>query len=75
LPYAREAVSDMTTRGGFPPLILAPVNFDALYQQHLKEQQDQVAESQAEDGKTQAKVIKEDQDQENLASAADAVKH
>jgi preprotein translocase subunit SecB len=75
LPYAREAVSDMTTRGGFPPLILAPVNFDALYQQHLKEQQGQAAESLAEDGKAQAKVSKEDQAQEHLASAVDAVKH
>jgi preprotein translocase subunit SecB len=37
-PYVREVVSDMTVRGGFPPLILAPVNFDALYQQHLKQQ-------------------------------------
>jgi preprotein translocase subunit SecB len=36
LPYARETISDMTTRGGFPPLILSPVNFDALYQQHVK---------------------------------------
>ena len=45
LPYARETVSDLTTRGGFPPLILAPVNFDALYQQHLKEQEAKAAES------------------------------
>lgn len=45
LPYARETVSDLTTRGGFPPLILAPVNFDALYQQHLKEQQAKEPES------------------------------
>ncbi len=37
-PYVREVVSDMTVRGGFPPLILSPVNFDALYQQHLKQQ-------------------------------------
>lgn len=36
-PYAREAVSDLVTRGGFPPLLLAPVNFDALYAQHLKD--------------------------------------
>ena len=36
-PYAREAVSDMVVRGGFPQLILAPVNFDALYAQHLEE--------------------------------------
>lgn len=35
-PYAREAISDLVTRGGFPQLLLAPVNFDALYQQHLE---------------------------------------
>jgi preprotein translocase subunit SecB len=40
-PYVREVVSDMTVRGGFPPLILSPVNFDALYQQHLKQQEQQ----------------------------------
>lgn len=33
-PYAREFISEMIVRGGFPPLYLAPVNFDALYQQH-----------------------------------------
>ena len=38
-PYAREAVSDMVTRGGFPQLLLAPVNFDALYAQHLQQMQ------------------------------------
>ena len=36
-PYAREAVTDLVTRGGFPQLILAPVNFDALYAQHQKQ--------------------------------------
>ena len=30
-PFAREVVSDVVTRGGFPQLLLAPVNFDALY--------------------------------------------
>lgn len=30
-PYLREVVSDVVTRGSFPQLILAPVNFDALY--------------------------------------------
>jgi len=39
-PYARELISDMTMRGGFPPLILSPVNFDALYQQHLQAKKD-----------------------------------
>lgn len=37
-PYAREVVSDVVVRGGFPQLILAPVNFDALYAQHMEEQ-------------------------------------
>jgi preprotein translocase subunit SecB len=38
-PYAREAVSDLIIRGGFPQLLLAPVNFDALYAQHLQQSQ------------------------------------
>ena len=38
-PYAREAVSDLVTKGGYPPLILAPINFDALYAQHMAQQQ------------------------------------
>lgn len=37
-PYAREVISDTVVRGGFPQLILAPVNFDALYNQHLEKQ-------------------------------------
>jgi preprotein translocase subunit SecB len=37
-PYAREVVSDLVVRGGFPQLILAPVNFDALYHQHMEQQ-------------------------------------
>jgi len=40
-PFAREAVSDIVNRGGFPQLLLSPVNFDALYaQQHQAEQAD-----------------------------------
>ncbi|HVE44584.1 MAG TPA: protein-export chaperone SecB [Gammaproteobacteria bacterium] len=37
-PYVREVVSDVVVRGGFPQLILAPVNFDALYSQHMDQQ-------------------------------------
>jgi preprotein translocase subunit SecB len=37
-PYARERISDLVVSGGFPQLILAPVNFDALYAQHLEQQ-------------------------------------
>lgn len=38
-PFAREAVSDLVIKGGFPPMLLAPVNFDALYMQHVQKQQ------------------------------------
>jgi preprotein translocase subunit SecB len=38
-PYAREAISDLVTKGGFPQLLLAPVNFDALYAQHIQQLQ------------------------------------
>ncbi|MBS3964998.1 MAG: protein-export chaperone SecB [Methylomonas sp.] len=38
-PYAREVISDLVSKGGFPQLILAPVNFDALYMQHLQNAQ------------------------------------
>jgi len=34
-PYARETVADATSRAGFPPVHLAPINFEALYQQQL----------------------------------------
>jgi preprotein translocase subunit SecB len=40
-PYAREVISDMSVRGGFPPLVMSPVNFDALYQQHLQQKQEE----------------------------------
>jgi preprotein translocase subunit SecB len=36
-PYAREAISDLVTRGGFPPVLLAPVSFEALYAQRQQQ--------------------------------------
>lgn len=42
-PYLREVVSDCIVRGGFPPLILAPVNFEALYQQQMQQAQQAAA--------------------------------
>ena len=36
-PYAREVVSDIVTRGSFPQLLLAPVNFDQAYQLTLEQ--------------------------------------
>lgn len=51
-PYARETISDLTTRGGFPPLILSPVNFDALYQQHMQQQAAMEQENEKQDAET-----------------------
>jgi preprotein translocase subunit SecB len=33
LPYARQVISDLLMKGGFPPFLLPPVNFDALFAQ------------------------------------------
>ncbi len=38
-PYARETVDSMVVRAGFPPLMLKPINFDALYHQHVQARQ------------------------------------
>ena len=43
-PFLREVVSDIAVRGGFTPVLLNPINFDALYQQQ-KQQQAQAATS------------------------------
>lgn len=48
-PYAREAVASMVTRGTFPQLNLAPINFDAAYQQHMQQQQQQAGAEQKQD--------------------------
>ncbi len=51
-PYARENIDSLCVKGGFPPVMLAPVNFDALYQQALAQQaqQSQAAGGDAEGG-------------------------
>ena len=36
LPFAREAISDLVTKAGFPQLLLSPINFEALFQQKNK---------------------------------------
>jgi preprotein translocase subunit SecB len=38
-PYAREIISSAISSGGFPPLLLNPVDFVALYQKRMSEQQ------------------------------------
>jgi preprotein translocase subunit SecB len=40
-PYARAAVSQLVTQGGFPQFLLPPVNFDALYARSLSESANQ----------------------------------
>jgi len=35
-PFAREAICDLVVKGGFPQLLLAPVNFEVLYAQELQ---------------------------------------
>jgi len=52
-PYARETISDLTTRGGFPPLLLSPVNFDALYQQHMQKQATEAEDTETQDTEVQ----------------------
>ncbi len=42
-PYLREVVSDAAVRGGFAPVILNPVNFEAIYQQQKQQAQAQAA--------------------------------
>ena len=41
-PYVRQAISDLILKGGFPPFLLPPVNFDALYQQSVDQARQQV---------------------------------
>lgn len=47
-PYAREAISDLITKGSFPQFLLAPINFDAAYQQHVEQ-----VEKASEEAKSQ----------------------
>jgi preprotein translocase subunit SecB len=42
-PYAREVVSDAVTRAGFSPVVLQPVNFEAMYMSRMQEAQAQAA--------------------------------
>jgi len=37
-PYARDAISEAVLKAGFPPLVLQPVNFEALYLQQQQQQ-------------------------------------
>ncbi len=41
LPFARESIADLVRRGGFPQLLIKPVNFEALYNQQQEAAQKQ----------------------------------
>ncbi|MFC6671170.1 protein-export chaperone SecB [Marinobacterium aestuariivivens] len=47
-PYARESVDSLATKGSFPALMLAPVNFEALYAQRMQQQAAQQAEGESQ---------------------------
>lgn len=47
-PYATRTITSMVADGGFPPLVLQPINFDQVYQQRLKEAQTQKASEDLE---------------------------
>jgi preprotein translocase subunit SecB len=45
-PFAREAVADLVAKGGFPQLVLAPINFDALHAQKREQLNTPIASPQ-----------------------------
>ena len=47
LPFARQTIADLLTKGGYPPFLLPPVNFDALFDQAM---QQAAAQQAANDG-------------------------
>jgi preprotein translocase subunit SecB len=51
-PYARRVITDLVADGGFPPLVLQPINFDQVYAQRMREAQAQQAAA-AEDMEVQ----------------------
>ena len=55
-PYAREHIDSLLTRANFPPLMLAPINFEALYRKH---QQQRAAQQQGAEADMKPKDKKE----------------
>ncbi len=46
-PFAREAVADFVQKAGFPQLLLQPINFEALFVEHLNRARAQAAQAAA----------------------------
>jgi len=51
-PYAREAIDGIVSKGSFPALMVAPVNFAAIYAQALKRKQEEAAGEASEEQQT-----------------------
>jgi len=49
-PYARQVISTLVAEGGFPPLVLQPVNFDMLYAQRMQQMAEEQKDSAAGEG-------------------------
>lgn len=56
-PYVREAVSSLVTRGGFPQMLLPPMNFEAMYAQYLTQQKTEDA-ANTDFGQTESDMVK-----------------
>ncbi len=52
-PYARRCITDLVADGGFPPLVLQPLNFDQIYAQRLQEAQAQARAGSQQDMEVQ----------------------
>lgn len=52
LPFAREAISDLVGKAGFPQLLLSPINFEGLFQQKLKAEAKAATENKSSEDKT-----------------------
>jgi preprotein translocase subunit SecB len=48
LPYAREAIDSTLIKGSFPPLMIPPINFDALFANALKQASEAESEAKSE---------------------------
>jgi preprotein translocase subunit SecB len=49
-PYARRSITDLVADGGFPPLVLQPINFDQIYSQRMQEAQAQAQTAEQAQG-------------------------
>jgi len=52
-PYARRSITDLVADGGFPPLVLQPINFDQIYAQRMQEAQSQTDADATDDMEVQ----------------------